>query len=152
MQSSRIAFFVACCFMLLAFHARTASAQIPSNPCALVTAAQVSAALGENVAAGKQAPAVTCTWVADKPTHQIVTLNFPPFDWTSLKNRQMPGVTKAAVSGLGDDAISQTAANLATLFVRKGRVVFMVRVYGVPDATKQLAIEKPIAQVVAAHI
>jgi hypothetical protein len=28
----------------------------------------------------------------------------------------------------------------------------MVRVYGVPDPTKQLAIEKPIAQVVAGHL
>jgi uncharacterized protein YaaQ len=42
--------------------------------------------------------------------------------------------------------------NLTALFVKKGNTTFMVRVYGVPDAAKQLAIEVPIAQTVAAKL
>ncbi len=76
--------------------------------------------------------------VADKPVHQIVTLMYsPPFDWNSLKTRQMTGVTKSSVSGVGDDAIAQTAGDLTTLFAKKGNMTFMVRVYGAP-AAKQL--------------
>jgi hypothetical protein len=41
---------------------------------------------------------------------------------------------------------------LTTLLVKKGNTTFMVRVYGVPDAAKQLAIETPIAQAVAAKL
>ena len=128
-----------------------AGAQSPSNPCAQVTAAEVTAALGETVAAGQQAGTKTCSWSASKPTHQIVSLMYsPPGDWTTRKTRPMPGVTKASVSGLGDEAFAETAANFTTLYVKKGSTIFMVRVYGVPDTTRQLAIEKPIAQAVAA--
>ena len=136
---------------LVASGARTAGAQAPANPCAQVTAAEVSAALGETVAAGQQAGTKTCSWSASKPTHQIVSLMYsPPGDWTMRKTRSMPGVTKASVSGLGDEAFAETAANFTTLYVKKGSTNFMVRVYGVPDPTRQLAIEKPIAQAVAA--
>jgi hypothetical protein len=62
----------------------------------------------------------------------------------------MPGVTKASVSGVGDEAFAMTAANFTTLYVKKGVTIFMVRVYGVPDPGRQLDIEKPIAQAVAA--
>jgi hypothetical protein len=33
-----------------------------------------------------------------------------------------------------------------------GPIPFLVRVYGIPDAAKQLAIETPIAQAVAAKL
>jgi hypothetical protein len=139
--------------VLVAFGPRAAGAQAPSNPCAQVTEAEVSAALGETVAAGQQAGTKTCSWVADKPVHQIVSLMFsPPGDWTTRKTRQMPGVTKTAVSGLGDEAFAESAGNLTTLYVKKGSTIFMVRVYGVPNATRQLAIEKPIAQKVTAKV
>jgi hypothetical protein len=130
---------------------RGAHAQIPMDPCAQVAPAQVSNALGETVGAGQKSGTKTCAWIADKPIHQVVSLMYwPPGDWDSLKTRQMPGITKSSVSGVGDDAIAQTAGNLTTLFVKKGNTTFMVRVYGVPDAAKQLAIETPIAQAIAA--
>jgi hypothetical protein len=137
----------------IAMAALSAGAQTPSDPCVAVTAAQVSAALGETVGAGKQGPPPTCTWVADKPTHQIVTLTYsPPGDWNTRKNRVLPGLTINAVSGVGDDAIELTAAKFTTIFVKKGSTIFMVRVYGVSDPAKQLAIEKSIAQAVATKI
>jgi hypothetical protein len=133
--------------------ASVAIAQAPSDPCAQITPAQVSAALGETVAAGGKSTSVTCTWVANKPTYQVVTLMYsPPGDWSSRKTRQMPGITKSNVSGVGDDAIAETLGNLTTLFVKKGNTTFMVRVYGVADPAKQLAIEKPIAQAVVAKL
>jgi hypothetical protein len=113
----------------------------------------VSTALGETVAAGQQAGTKTCSWTADKPTHQIVSLMYsPPGDWSTRKTRLMPGVTKATVSGVGDEAFAETAGKLTTLYVKKGSTIFMVRVYGVPDPTRQLAIEKPIAQKVTAKV
>jgi hypothetical protein len=76
----------------------------------------------------------------------------PPGDWNTRKTRPMPGVTKANVSGIGDEALAGTLANFTTLFVKKGSTIFMVRVYGVPDPDRQLAIEKSIAQKVAAKV
>jgi hypothetical protein len=139
--------------VLVASGPRAAGAQAPSDPCAQVTAAEVSAALGETVAAGQQVNTKTCSWTANKPTHQIVTLMYsPPGDWNTRKTRPMPGVTKANVSGIGDEALAGTLANFTTLFVKKGSTIFMVRVYGVPDPDRQLAIEKSIAQKVAAKV
>jgi hypothetical protein len=133
--------------------AAAAIAEPPSDPCAQVSSAQVSAALGETVAAGQKSTTHTCTWVADKPVHEIVTLMYsPPGDWNTRKARQTPAITKSSVSGIGDDAIAETLGNLTTLFVKKGTTTFMVRVYGVADPAKQLAIEKPIAQAVAGKL
>ena len=139
--------------VLVASEPLAAGAQAPSNPCAQVTAAEVSAALGETVAAGQQAGTKTCSWSANKPTHQVVSLMYsPPGDWNTRKTRQMPGVTKASVSGVGDEAFAETVGNLTTLYVKKRSTTFMVRVYGVPDLGRQLAIEKPIAKTVAAKV
>ena len=138
-------------FVLVVSGVRTATAQAPSDPCAQLTTTQVSAALGEGVAAGQKAGTKTCSWTANKPTHQIVSLMYsPPGDWNTRKTRPMPGVTKTSVSGVGDEAFAETAANFTTLYVKKKSTIFMVRVYGVPDPGRQLAIEKPIAQAVAA--
>jgi hypothetical protein len=132
---------------------RAAGAQAPSNPCAQITAAAVSAALGETVAAGQQAGTKTCSWSADQPAHQVVSLMYsPPGDWTTRKTRPMLGVTKASVIGVGDEAFAETAGKLTTLYVKKRGTIFMVRVYGVPDPGRQLAIEKSVAQAVAAKV
>jgi hypothetical protein len=56
------------------------------------------------------------------------------------------------VSGVGDEAFVETAANFTTLYVKKGSTIFMVRVYGVPDVGRQLAIQKLVAQKVAAKV
>jgi len=58
--------------------AGSAHAQAPSDPCAQIAAAQVSSSLGETVGAGQKSNAATCTWVADKPLHQVVTLMYSP--------------------------------------------------------------------------
>jgi hypothetical protein len=140
-------------FVLVASSPRAAGAQVPSDPCAQVTAAEVSNALGETVAAGQKVGTKTCSWSATNPTHQIVSLMYsPPGDWNKIKTQVAPGLTTATVSGVGDEAFTVTAADFTTLYVKKGSLTFLVRVYGVPDPGRQLAIEKPIAQTVAAKI
>lgn len=130
-----------------------AGAQVPSDPCAQLTVAQVTAALGETVAAGQKAGTKTCSWSANKPTHQVVSLMYsPPGDWNRRKTLQAPGLTMTSVSGVGDEAFTETAANFTTLYVKKGSMTFMVRVYGVPDVGRQIAIEKQIAQAVATKV
>jgi hypothetical protein len=139
--------------VLVASGLRAARAQAPNDPCSQLTAAEVGAALGETVAAGQQAGTKTCSWSANKPTHQIVSLMYsPPGDWNTRKTRQLPGDTKTPVSGVGDEAFAETAANFTTLYVKKGSTIFMVRVYGVPEVARQVAIEKSIAQKVAAKV
>lgn len=138
---------------LVALSARSASAQVPSDPCAPMTAAEVSAALGETVAAGQKATAKACAWTATQPKHQIVSLSFSPSgDWTTRKTRQLPGDTKTSVSGLGDEAFAETAGRYTSLYVKKGSTIFLVRVYGVADLGQQLSIEKAIAKKVAAKV
>ena len=127
-------------------------AQAPSNPCGQVTPQQITTALGETVGEGQKINHVTCTWTANKPVHQIVTLSYnPPGDWNTRKTSPQPGISKSNVSGVGDDAIAESLANMTTLFVKNGNITFMVKVYGVPDPMKQLAIETAIAQAVASN-
>lgn len=153
MQSKHTVLVAAFVSLLVSTGARDASAQAPSNPCSPLTAAQVSAALGETVSAGRQGPPPTCTWEANTPKHEIVTLMYsPPGDWNTRKTHQIPGMSMAPVSGVGDDALAMSAGTLTTLFVKKGSVTFMVRVYGVPDSARQLAIETPIAKQVASAL
>ena len=64
--------------VLVASALRAGGAQVPSDPCAQLTPAQVSAALGETVAAGQKAGTKTCSWSANKPTHQVVSLMYSP--------------------------------------------------------------------------
>jgi hypothetical protein len=151
MRSKCIAVAAAVLFLILAY-ASSAHAQAPNDPCSQVTAAQVSSALGETVGAAQKSNTVTCTWIADKPAHQIVTLMYsPPGDWTTRKTRQMPGVTKTSVNGVGDDAMAEAVGTFTTLYVKKGNTTFMVRAYG-PPPDKQLTIETSIAQIVASKL
>ena len=152
MQSKLAAVLATVAALVLAWTPRV-RAQVPADPCAQVTAAQISSALGETVGAGQKSNAKTCTWIADKPVHQVVTVMYsPPGDWNTRKTRPDPGVTKANVSGVGDDALAETLGDFTTLFVKKGNATFQVRVYGVKAAEKQLAIETPIAKAVAAKL
>jgi hypothetical protein len=152
MRSNHTALVAAFVSLSTAAGARHVSAQAPSDPCSPLTAAQVTTALGEAVGAGKQQNALTCAWTAEAPKHEIVTLMFsPPGDWNTRKTRQIPGDTKTPQS-VGDDAFAETAGSFTTMYVKKGSVTFMVRVYGVPDSAKQLAIEVSIAKQVAAKV
>lgn len=123
------------------------------DPCSVLTAAQVSAVLGVNVGAGKQLVPTVCDWApSSSPTGAAmkkvtVALQKPQ----AFAYAKMPvndsRITKTPVSGIGDDAVyGTTAGQAATLTVKKGDVVFVVRVSGFPldqleDKEKTLAKE-----------
>jgi hypothetical protein len=135
----------------------SASAAFPDDPCALLTPAQVSAAVGVQVSAGvPTSNKHTCTWTAT--THapnsaKFVTLFFQPADtFESSKGKAMGGVVVTPVSGLGEDAFYMGVATNVFLFVKKGSVSFKVSVYAdIPVDNKQ-SMEKTLAQQVVSQL
>jgi len=121
------------------------------DACALLTAAQVSAALGTTVEAGKPLVASnpkSCGWAPPggpkiDGRKVIVQLSTPKsFD---ASKTPMNGIEKTPLTGVGDDAIYITTPGFGTgLNVRKGNSAFQVRVGGFkPDKEKE--IEKTLA-------
>ena len=147
---------------LLASEARRVAAQLPADPCAEATQAQVTTALGMPVGPPQKINESACQYPAtgaNAAKNIRLTVQFSPADqFDKIKARQLPGVEKTPVSGVGDDALSQSlssstnASGMTMLFVKKGHTMITVRVYGVPDAAKQLAAEKAVAQAVVSKI
>ena len=117
----------------------------PGGPCSLLTAAQVSAVLGVSVGEGQPRLSTLCEWSEpgkSAPGSKKVTLTLQNPQAIAYAKTPVPGggITKTPVSGVGDEAIFGTTANIAAvLTVKKGDVVFVVRVYGFPiDSGKPL--------------
>ena len=117
----------------------------PPAPCTLLTAAQVSAVLGVSVGEGQPRLSTLCEWSEpgkSAPGSKKATLTLQNPQAFAFAKTPVPGggITKTPVSGVGDEAIFGTTANIAAvLTVKKGDVVFVVRVYGFPiDAGKPL--------------
>ena len=74
--------------------------------------------------------------------------------WAKIK-MPLPGVTKTAVSGLGDDALfsilGTEAKQFVTLNVKKGSTAYLFKVYG-PTVTEQMTMEKTLAGNVLAKL
>jgi hypothetical protein len=133
----------------------TAYAATPSDPCSLLTPAQVSAALGTTVSAGEHIASKLCQWSAPNQPNSMngkkVTLtlqNAQQFSYAKMPVGH--GITKTPVNGIGDEAVSGTSPGTTpglatTLAVRKGDSAFTVHVYGVPDEAKVEAAEKTLA-------
>lgn len=128
---------------------------VATDPCSLLTQAQVSAVLGVNVDPPKQVAPTMCGWSgANQPNSinskkvALLISNARAFGFA-----KMPVVNdeKAEpVSGVCDDAVysfpTGTKSGSATsLFVKKGSSYFTVHVYGFPDQPKAMAIEKTLA-------
>ena len=147
-----------CAFLTSA--ARPLSSQLPKDPCAEATQAQVSAALGMPVGPGRDINSLhsACQWPATSSPSISLTAQFTVADgYDRLKGRVLPGLEQSPVAGVGDDAFAQTigAANgpkRTTLFTRKGKTMVTLRVYGVPDQAKQLAAETAVAQAIVSKI
>ena len=114
------------------------------DPCKLLTSTQVTAALGATFAAGEPIGTTGCSWTSAKP-HVIVTVSlWPPEGWDRLKS-PLPGTSITPAGGIGDDAFYATLAQYTMLYVKKGKIVFLVKVYGVQDQAKQMSAEKTLA-------
>lgn len=118
----------------------------PTDACALLTQAQVSAALGVSVGAGQRVmpnTATICGWQvpgeSSMSRKRVVASIYTqlgsrtPVDRFNTAKTPIKGITKTPVSGVGDDAIYATTPGLGTgLIFRKGASAFDVRVYGFP--------------------
>jgi len=130
-----------CTLALLAFPAASEAA---TEPCKLLTPAEIGGALGATFGAGEPIGKTGCSWTSAKP-HMIVTVSlWPPTEWDRIKANPLGGKIIPA-SGLGDDAFYATIAQYVVLYVKKGGTVYLFKVYGVTDQDKQMSAEKTFA-------
>jgi hypothetical protein len=146
----RMGFVVGIVCALAACSSRTAYAEAPTDPCALLTPAQVSAVVGVTVGAGQPIGTTGCQWstaTQGNPTNAPVRATLALWDAAAFADMKtpLPGFTKTPASGIGEDAVYATARTLTTLGVKKGNVAFVIRLYGVPGQDKQMATEKALA-------
>ena len=131
--------------------ARHAAAQAPKPACTLLTPSEIGAQVGAPIGAGESTGTNGCQWIATKQVGSALpraTLVFYGADAWSGMTANFPRVTKRDVPGLGDAAVFATTGELTTLSVKKGSTVFVLRVYGVDGATKQMAVERALAGLV----
>lgn len=146
MTSNRARHFIIACICASAvLGSRTAAAQ-SAGPCSLLTAAQVTAAVGVSVGAAQPIANTGCSWSAP---HIIVTVSlWDGSKWNQMKTT-LPGMNRTPVSGLGDDAFyttmgSASSKQFATLSIKKGGTAYLIKVYG-PAVADQMSMEKTLA-------
>jgi hypothetical protein len=129
-----------------------------SDACALITQSQASAALGVSLGDGAHPGATnlaTCQWTQAGQSGQggkrvmIIIVgpmgSMSPADRFESAKKPVQGFTKTPVSGIGDEACYVEARANTSLYVKKGKSVFQIFVYGFPpDQAK--AMEKTLAQ------
>ena len=118
----------------------------PTDACALLTAAQVSAVLGITVGEGQRvspANSLICGWAQPSDSNHSgkrVVLSIygqlgsaTPADRFARSKTPVQGIEKTTVAGVGDDAFSATTPGIGTgLIFKKGDGAYDVRVYGFP--------------------
>jgi hypothetical protein len=127
------------------------AAAAPANDaCALLTAAQVGAALGAPVEAGKPILPTdhkVCTWAGGKAGYVTLMLQTAQqFDRARQQAPSLAGaVTVTSVAGLGDGAMFVGMGDNVGLVVKKGAAAFKVAVYQHTALDKKQAAEKTLA-------
>jgi hypothetical protein len=160
-MNSKLSAILTALFAFAAGGTPLAHAVPPADACSLLTPAQVSAALGVSVEAGKTEDKSICEWSQqDAPALrgkavQLTIMepigNLTPVDRFNAAKTPVPGVVKTPVSGLGDDAVYGGNKFRVTLTVKKGNSAFEIMVSGFPvEETK--AKEKVLAQQVLAKL
>jgi hypothetical protein len=127
-----------------------------TDACALLTEAQVSAAVGFPVAKGSHVTPTfvkTCTWTGSGGAGpQFVTLNLQTaafFDGAK-KQAAMTTVAGAAMksAGVGDDSYYLVQGTQAMLWVKKGGAAFKVAIYKQIPADQKQSMELALAKLV----
>jgi hypothetical protein len=145
-------FMIACIGALAIFGTKTAAAQ-SAAPCSLLTSAQVTAAVGVSVGAAQPVANTGCSWSGP---HMMVTVSlWDASKWDTMKTT-VPGMTRTAVSALGDDAFYTTMGaasgkQFVTLSIKKGSTAYLIKVYG-PAVADQTSMEKTLAGDVLANL
>ena len=135
-------------FVLLTAEVVPAFAASPTDACSVLTAAQVSSAIGSAVANGTyDAPGFTktCTWTI--PTGGSVTLQLQTLNFFNAGKGATASMERTSSNGVGDESYYLGAGSMTGLSVRKGNAAFKIHVYsGKLTAEQVKAIEKTLAQ------
>ena len=138
--------FVALCLPIAG--AATAFAAPVTDACSVLTAAQVSSAIGSTVANGTYITPdfkTTCTWTI--PTGGAVTLQLQTLQFFNAGKGSLASAERESASGIGDEAYYLGMGATMGLAVRKGSAAFKIAVYIRNLAEdKRKAIEKTLAQ------
>lgn len=152
-KQSRSAIVAVAC-ALVASSAHNAVARTGAiDPCSLLTADQVKAVFGVDIAAGSPVSKSSCMWKSTGKTVQMATVSLqaPGVSWEHLKG-VLPTAPIKPLSGVGDDAFYTILGAYAPLAVKKGGTIFIVKIYGVAAADKQEEYEKTLALDVVKHL
>jgi hypothetical protein len=129
--------------------AAAAATPTARDTCTMLTADQVTSALGEPAGPGKPEPdfdTPECEWQPLSGHNGTVTLDVGPWEGD-------PGVKPlklgTALAGVGDEAYD---AGNTGLYVRKGSNGLRVWVFNVSTQSSRLDLEKQLAAIVLAHI
>jgi hypothetical protein len=122
------------------------------DACALITPAQVGAALGVSVGAGSYVTPTykrTCTWTATTSGGGYVTLLLQDVSgFEGGKRLALVGaknMSLTSISGVGDDAYYLAVGDQVGLIVKKGNAAFKVAVYAHIALDSKEAKEKTLA-------
>ena len=140
--------------------AMPAVAKADTDACTLLTADQVSAAVGVAVAEGTHVTPTfvkTCTWSPSGSSDvKAVTLNLQPaatYDGGKRMAVQMAAAGGAVqAASVGEDAYYFVAGDQVGLLVKKGDSSFKVAVYAKLSVEKKEAMELALAKQVAAKL
>ena len=126
--------------LLCLFNIGTLNAGAPGDACVLLTAPQVSSALGAVVGPGKPIlpnHTTVCTWLEQgvpAGTERNVSVSLMTVKSYEVGKTPMTGITKTPVGGVGDDAYFVEAHGMAAgLNVKKGDTCFQVRTRSNPQ-------------------
>jgi hypothetical protein len=127
------------------------------DACAILTSAQVGAAVGVAVADGTYVTPTfkqTCTWTVGDAASGIraITLNLQSVDRFAGGKRGVNTIAMTPVAGIGDDAYYLGSGSTEGLFVKKGQHAFKIAVYTTVPLEKKRAMEKTLAQQVLAKL
>ena len=129
---------------------RVAHATPPSDPCSLLTQAQVNAVLGVNVDPAKQVAPTMCGWSALNQPKKVAVLISNARAFGFAKTPVVDSEQAVAANGICDSAVYSFPTGMksgpaTSLFVKKGSFYFTVHVYGFADQAKTMAMEKTLA-------
>ena len=129
--------------------AHSASAATLDDACAVLTPAQVSAAVGAAVGVGTYIMPTfkkTCTWTTAANGGRIVTLNLQSLSqFQGEKKSASYGQPLVAIGGIGDEAYWFGAGSLVSIIAKKGDVAVKVSVYARIPIEQRQAAEKALA-------
>lgn len=146
---------IAAGFAYFVFASATTLVAAPADPCALLNAAQASAALGGTVSEGKPVVGKVCQWQQQGKTGADllkldVTLITPD---RFARMKSVTAGTVTSVGGFGDDAYYSTLKTgrlaISTLNIKKGDAAVVIRVSGGTRPVEEYqAKEKAVAQAI----